>query len=722
MSSASLKETSLLRRALGANLLSIALFAIVLTAGYATSEKRAMDQQLRLRAESVTDFVAVQSQFGLLVLDRDGLNRIATNALSVPDVVFVAIASPAGELVKASKPGSAALLVSRDVASPARGGLLEWESTAHTPSTLGSVRIGFSNGRQNQLLLQTIAAGLLSMRLCIGAILLAQYLLLRRLLRPLRGLTDFAGRVGKGDLKQRSPIVRMDEIGRLALAFNRMLDELGSITVSKNYVNNILHSMAESMLVVDCDRRVRTVNQAALSMLGYSEGELIGQPVSRIADCADVAVPVSGMECAFMLKSGTRIPVLFSAASLPDDAGEVWLAQDISGRKRAEDDLLKAKHEAEAASRAKSDLLSRTSHELRTPLNAILGFGQLLEMGELCEMDRANVEHILKAGHHLLKLINEVLDIAGVESGRRGLSLEAVFVRDAVDESIDLVSTQAAARRITIHDALEEDHWVLADRQRLQQVLINLLSNAVKYNREAGEVFVTCERLADRCLRLSVRDTGMGIAGSDINKVFTPFERLGADQAGIEGTGLGLSFAKAFIEAMGGRIGVESVAGRGTTFWVDIPPADAPQSPRFDESPRTAISSGDSKPHRLVYVEDNESNRELVQRIMTLRPSIALTIVKTGNAGVAAARDLKPDVVLLDLHLPDIWGDEVIRRLKRDPETADIPVIMLSADATPKQIESLLALGAEAYLTKPIDVRQLLTVLDEQLAQRPVAC
>ncbi|MBZ5604652.1 MAG: response regulator [Acidobacteriia bacterium] len=715
-----LKNQSMLRRALVSNLLLVSLLAAVLTGLYAELQRSALDQQLRLRAETLTEFLAVQSQFGMLVNDREGLRTIASNALSLEDVVFVELKSASGDSMKSSRPGTprdaAVLSISRNVASPAAGGLLEWESGRRPAAVLGSVEVGFSTERQRRLLRQTILSGIGVVLACLLGILAAQYYQLRGLLRPLRGLIAFAGQVGKGDLKQRAPIVRMDEIGHLAAAFNQMLDELGSITVSKNYVNNILHSMAESMIVVDSTGTIRTVNQATLSLLGYREEELIGQPASMIATHA-----ADAHECVYRLKNGREIPVLFSAARLPEGDGEVWMAQDISERKRAEEELRVAKLQAEEASRAKSDLLSRTSHELRTPLNAILGFAQLLEMGELCEMDRGNVEQILKGGRHLLKLINEVLDIAGIESGRRGLSLEAVYVRDAVAESVDLVRPLAAQRGISIHDAVQAVHWVMADRQRLQQVLINLLSNAVKYNREGGTVIIDSERRPDGSLRVLVRDTGPGIAPGDLAKVFMPFERLGAEQAGVEGTGLGLSFAKSFMEAMGGSIGVSSAPGAGATFWIDIPPAAAPDEPQFPaEGMEMGMSLAGDRRRQLLYIEDNSSNRELIERVLTHRPSIQLTTVTSGMAGVSAAREMRPDLVLLDLHLPDIWGDEVIRRLKRDAVTSTIPVIMLSADATPKQIQKLLTLGAEAYLTKPIDVRQLLAMLDEKLAAEVV--
>ncbi len=388
------KQKSVLRQAATANFLLITLFAIALTGLFARLYHSALNDQFQLRAGILAEFLAKQSHRGLHARDRDELAHIAANALSLDDVVSVEVTGGSGErLVNASKNGAkGAVVVSREIPS------------------LGKIDVGFSTQRQQKLLFRTVVYGIGMVLTCLIAILAAQYCQLRALLWPLRGLIDFVGKVGRGDLTQRAPVIRMDEIGRLATAFNHMLDQLGSITVSKNYVNNILFSMAESMIVVDAERRIRRVNQATVSMLGYTEQELIGKPANMIMSSDhEMRAPVRGSECVYRLKDGTQVPVLFSAAPLLDEneaAGEVWLAQDISERKLAEEELRAAKFEAERASSAKSDLLSRTSHELRTPLNAILGFAQLLEMSDLTEMDRSNVEYILKGGRHLLQLIN----------------------------------------------------------------------------------------------------------------------------------------------------------------------------------------------------------------------------------------------------------------------------------------------------------------------------
>ncbi len=393
---------------------------------------------------------------------------------------------------------------------------------------------------------------------------------------------------------------------------------------------------------------------------------------------------------------------------------------DITERKAAEQALAAAKREAERANRAKSDFLSRMSHDLRTPLNAILGFAQLLETDGLKAEQHDSVRHILKGGAHLLELINEVLDLARIESGHLSLSPEPVAIADIVQHVVALVRPLAAQRGITFDDdavmACDNRH-VLADRQRLNQILMNLLSNAVKYNRDGGRVRVTCEDVPDGRIRIKVIDTGAGIPPEKVKLLFQPFERLSADQTTVEGTGLGLALSKALAEAMGGTLGVESEVDRGSTFWVELARAEAPaetEAPvraRPDASARDAGVTG-----TVLYIEDNISNRRLMERLLARRPGVRLIAAPEGQAGLDLARAERPDLILLDLHLPDMSGDDVLRRLWADPHTRTIPVAVLSADATPAQTKRLLAAGAIAYLTKPLDIGQVLQLLDEQLA------
>ncbi len=755
------KEQSLLARAVTANMLLVGVSVLLLTWVGVALQRAALEQQLQLRAEALADFLATQSQFGMLVANQEALEQIGRNALSVEDVLFVTLLDRSGKPVVnvvrtgrspdripapirrgvAAEPTATVnrftsakeefLDLTRPIRAPASGGLVEWEKQAPSSALLGTVRLGLSMEKQARLLNQSMGYGVSAGAACLFLILGVQYVQLRHLLAPLAGLIEFTRGVGKGDLTRKAPVTRLDEIGHLAVAFNHMVDELGATTVSKNYVDNILQSLAESLVVVDHHGQIRTVNLAALSLLGYREEELVGQPASLIVgpkQALGSAVDCSGAERVYRLKDGGEIPVLFSSATLPGHdgaAGQVWLAQDISARKQAEEELRLAKQQAEQANRAKSEFLSRTSHELRTPLNAILGFAQLLEMTQLSDVDRDNVRYILKGGRHLLRLINEVLDIAGIESGRRTLSPEPVRVGDAVEGAVDLVRPLAANRNIEIHRRIGSDdrRYVMADRQRLQQVLLNLLSNAVKYNRDAGSVVLECEDRPDGWLRICVRDTGLGISSEGIAKLFVPFERLGAEQAGIEGTGLGLTFAKSFTEAMGGSIGVSSAPGQGSTFWIELPGTTAPVE-RLGQMEEALLAPGlaDEAAYTLLYIEDNASNLELIRRVLGRRPAIRLLATTGGEEGLRLARQHHPDLILLDLHLPDVRGDEVLRRLQAHAETAGIPVVMLSADATPNQIQRLLAAGAEAYLTKPIDVYQLLRLLDEKMKKNPNPC
>jgi len=376
-----------------------------------------------------------------------------------------------------------------------------------------------------------------------------------------------------------------------------------------------------------------------------------------------------------------------------------------------------AREEAERANHAKSEFLSRMSHELRTPLNAILGFAQLLEMDGLNPEQRDSVAHILKGGRHLLGLIDEVLDISRIESGRLPLSPEPVLASEILLEALDLARPLAAQRSIEFR-AVTTEAWnqhVLADRQRLKQVLLNFLSNAVKFNRVGGVVTVSCEHAAAERLRVKVTDTGPGIQAEMIERLFTPFERLGADQSGVEGTGLGLALSKRLVEVMGGAIGVDTAVGRGSIFWVELPRAEHPAELVFAGTAEVTPAPTSPTLGTVLYIEDNPSNLRLVQRVVALRPRVKLLSAMSGRLGLELAREHRPDLILLDLHLPDIPGTEVLEQLQADRRTRETPVVVISADATPGQIERLLGAGAREFLTKPVDVKRLIQLLDDTL-------
>jgi PAS domain S-box-containing protein len=394
--------------------------------------------------------------------------------------------------------------------------------------------------------------------------------------------------------------------------------------------------------------------------------------------------------------------------------------RDVTARWAAEATIKEGKLEAERANAAKSEFLSRMSHELRTPLNAILGFAQLLGMDSLSSEQHENVEYILKAGRHLLKLIDEVLDITGIEEGRLPITLEPVATREVVQGTLDLMRPLAAAMNVQLNGGALNlpERYILGDVYRLEQVLLNFVSNAIKYNQSGGTVTLGYEETPERRLRIRVSDTGPGIAPDKIERLFIPFERLGAEQTTNAGTGLGLALSKRLVEAMGGALGVESTVGTGSTFWAEFPVVEGPVArltPRSVEAPSAEQLDASPHPGTVLYVEDNLSNLELIQRLLTRRRGVRLLPAMQGQLGLDLARQHHPDLILLDLHLPDIPGVEVLRRLRAMPETQNVPVVVISADATPSRIAQLRAAGAWHYLTKPLNAKRFLALLDEAL-------
>ena len=383
-------------------------------------------------------------------------------------------------------------------------------------------------------------------------------------------------------------------------------------------------------------------------------------------------------------------------------------------------ELQASNRELRAASAAKSEFLSRMSHELRTPLNAILGFGQLLEMDVVVPQQVEFIDHILKAGRHLLGLIDEVLDISRIESGNLRLSVEPVCMAEVVEAAIGMVRPMAGARHLRVNEPQRSEglEYVRADQQRLQQVLVNLLANAVKYNRDGGEISIDYLPLGDQLVRIVITDTGLGIPSADLDLLFHPFERLGAEQTDVEGTGLGLALTKYLVDAMGGEVGVMSEVGVGTSFWVELPLCDSPAHQVLDLSVDDIAPSRSADVTRTVlYVEDNLSNIKLVDHILSRRANVSLTVAMMGQLALDLAREHQPDVILLDMHLPDMSGDEVLRELRADDRTASTTVAMLSADATPGEVRRMLEKGADHYLTKPFDIPDLLFIIESAPAR-----
>jgi PAS domain S-box-containing protein len=492
----------------------------------------------------------------------------------------------------------------------------------------------------------------------------------------------------------------------------------------------IMDNSQDVICTIDANGCFLSVNAACEELWGHRPEELIGReyislvhPEDRVKS-KDVEMglretgKVTDFVNRYLRKDGSTVDVLWSASWSEKDGIVFCVAHDVTDRARIEKALREAKEEADRANHAKSDFLSRMSHELRTPLNSILGFGQLLDRQSPTETQRPRIRYILSAGRHLLNLINEVLDISRIEAGTLQLSVEPVCVGEAIREALDLMRPLAAERSILLEANCPADTalYVLADRQRLKQVLLNLLSNAVKYTGMEGSVTVSVDAGTDGT-RISVRDTGAGIPVEKLARLFTPFDRLGAEQSTVEGTGLGLALCQRLIQAMQGMIGVNSTLGNGSTFWMELPQAQSP----LKTLPATAISGmlgtrGEEESRRILYIEDNFSNVTLVDQMLAERPALELMTAMQGRVGLDLARQHSPDLILLDLHLPDMPGWQVLAQLKSDHLTREIPVVVISADATAPQIKRLLSAGARAYLTKPLDIPEFFRVIDEALA------
>ena len=508
------------------------------------------------------------------------------------------------------------------------------------------------------------------------------------------------------------------------------------------YTRSLFESNIDALMTTDPSGIITDVNKQMEVLTGCTRDELIGAPFKNYftdPERAEASIKlvlsdkkITNYELTARARDGRETVVSYNATTFYDRdrklQGVFAAARDVTERKRLDQvlqeknaELESAKSAAEKANLAKSDFLSSMSHELRSPLNAILGFAQLMESDSPppARSQKESIAQILQAGWHLLKLINEILDLAKVESGQVPLSPEPVSLAEVLLECQGMIEPQAQQRGIQMTFPKSEiPYFVHADRTRLKQVLLNLLSNAIKYNISRGTVEVTCTESAPGRLRVSIRDSGAGLYPEQLTKLFQPFNRLGQEAGGEEGTGIGLVVAKRLVELMGGVIGVESTLGTGSVFWFELSsvaaPTISPESAGPPELAQTHIPRG-ARLRTLLYVEDNPANLKLVEQIIARHPGMCLVSAVNGNSGIQIARDNQPDVILMDINLPGISGFEALHILRDDALTAHIPVVAISANAMPGDIKRGLKAGFFRYITKPIKVGEFMAAVDAAL-------
>ena len=503
------------------------------------------------------------------------------------------------------------------------------------------------------------------------------------------------------------------------------------------YTRSLFESNIDALITTDPSGIITDVNKQMEALTGCTRDELIGAPFKGYFTDPELAESsiqlvlsekkVTNYELTAHARDGKQTVVSYNATTFYDRdrklQGVFAAARDVTERKRLDQELQEnnielqsARSVAEKANLAKSDFLSSMSHELRSPLNAILGFAQLMESSSPLpsESQKESIAQILQAGWHLLKLINEILDLAVIESGKVSLSLESVSLVEIMSECKAMMETQAQLRGIQMTFPQFDDNapfFVKADRTRLKQIIINLLSNAIKYNNELGTVIVKCTATSAECTRISFEDTGVGLSPEKLTQLFQPFNRLGQEGSGVAGTGIGLVVTKRLIELMDGKLGV---VGSGSIFWAELISAEAPHLACPTSESKSSITtqpSGSQPLHSLLYVEDNPTNMKLVEQIIARHPDLQLLTAITGALGIERARATCPKVILLDINLPDINGIEVLKILHSDPITAHIPIIALSANAMPRDIALGLEAGFFRYLTKPINMNELMDTL-----------
>jgi PAS domain S-box-containing protein len=527
------------------------------------------------------------------------------------------------------------------------------------------------------------------------------------------------------DGQPRAFLIMVEDISERKRAERELYESKRELEAAHHANQLIMDNSQDVICTIDAHGRFLSVSAACVQLWGYTPTELFGRPYVDLVCPEDTEMTKQMAETVLRdgkiadfvnrntRKDRSRVDVLWSASWSETDKIMFCVAHDVTDRARSDKALREAKEEADRANKVKSEFLSRMGHELRTPLNAILGFSQLIERHDPTDAQRTRVDHILSAGRDLLNLINEVLDISRLEAGNLQLSLEAVCVADALEEALTVLRPLAEERGVGLSTSkqLDQSACVIADRQRFKQVLLNLLTSAVKSAPLDGKITVSASPASTGMMRVVVSDTGADISAEEL-----PFDRLGTEQTTVEGTGLGFALCQRLMHAMNGSIGVNTTIGHGSTFLVELARAESPLV-HVAPAKRNGSHPGSNVARRtILYIEDNLSNITLIEQMLAEQPGIKLITAMRGQLGIELARQHSPDLILLDLHLPDLPGWEVLSRLQRDDATREIPVVVISADVTSHQINRLMAAGARAYLTKPFDMQEFFRIIEQTSA------